>query len=420
MIDESSRERPQNRIEFVNLQIKEFDSAVSFTQRRLLLTFAILGFTILIVILLVATRPEANTDIKAPVTTRVEVIQVARQDLQPRVELTGVLRPRQVASLQFEVAGELLQRSVEPGTQVLAGDLLLLLDEADYQDTVVEAEAQTRETRAAIEQDRLLIKLARENRNLARNEFERLEKLGKGSLASASTRDSARQKLLNLESELARLDYSIASGEARLARQQAALNRAQRNLRRTRLEAPFDGRVNRVMVEVGDSLQANTPALELIDTAALELHLEVSGDVAGALRLGQAVQVEVDDASVPGELIAMQFDPDPQTHTHPLKIRVSGQDLLPGELGRVALPLRPANDALVVPTSALLREEGGQYLFLVNDGRLERRQVVAGLRIGSRQAIREGVTAGETVVARDVEVLSDDLEVEIEASESAP
>ena len=86
----------------------------------------------------------------------------------------------------------------------------------------------------------------------------------------------------------------------------------------------------------------------------------------------------------------------------------------------MALPLRPAKDALVVPTSALLREEGGQYLFLVNDGRLERRQVVAGLRIGSRQAIREGVTAGETVVARDVEVLSDDLEVEIEASESAP
>jgi RND family efflux transporter MFP subunit len=386
----------------------------------LLLTIAILGITILVVALLFVTRPEASTEIKDPVITRVEVIPVAVEDLQPRVALTGVLRPRQVATLQFEVSGELLQQTVEPGVRVAAGELLLRLDDADYQDALVEAEAQLKETRAAIAQDRLLIKLARENRDLARNEFNRLEKLGKGSLASASNRDSARQKLLNLESELARLDYSIASGQARLARQEAALNRARRNLQRTRLEAPFDGRVNRVMVEVGDSLQVNTPALELIDNSALELHLEVSGDVAAAVALGQTLSVEVDGEDVPGELIAMQFDPDPQTHTHPVKIRVSGSNLLPGELGRVALPLRPAKGALVVPASALMREEGGQYLFLVNQGRLERRAVVAGLRVGERQAIRKGVVAGERVVARDVEVLSDGLEVELEAGEAKP
>ena len=393
---------------------------MSSTQRRLLQTLLILGITIGIVALLTLTRPEASSEIKAPVVTRVEVVRVVVEDLQPRVDLTGVLRPRQVATLQFEVSGELLQQWVEPGTRVAAGDLLLQLDEADYRDALVEAESQLKETRAAIAQDQRLIKLARENRDLARNEFERLEKLGKGSLASASTRDGARQKLLNLESELARLEYSIASGEARLARQEAALNRARRNLQRARLEAPFDGRVNRVMVEVGDSLQPNTPALELIDTTALELQLAVSGDVAAALSLGQRVEVEVDGEPVPGELIAMQYDPDPQTHTHPVKIRVSGQNLLPGELGRVALPLRPANDALVVPAPALLREEGGQYLFLLRDGRLERRAVVAGIRIGDRQAIRKGVVAGEAVVARDVEVLSDGLEVEIESAESAP
>jgi RND family efflux transporter MFP subunit len=393
---------------------------VSFTLRRLILTLAILGITIVIVALLVVTRPEANSEIKAPVIARVEVTRVGVEDLQPRIELTGVLRPRQVATLQFDVSGELMQQTVEPGARVAKGDLLLQLDEADYQDALVEAEAQVRETRAAIAQDQLLIKLARENRDLARNEFERLEKLGKGSLASVSTRDSARQQLLNLESELARLDYSIESGQARLARLEAALNRARRNLQRTRLEAPFDGRVNRVMVEVGDSLQTNTPALELIDTAALELHLEVSGDVAAALSLGQVVTVEVDGEAVPGELIAMQFNPDLQTHTHPVKIRVAGQNLLPGELGRVALPLRPAKGALVVPASALLREEGGQYLFLVSDGRLERRPVVAGQRVGERQAIRKGVAAGDTVVARDVEVLSEGLEVEIETVGSEP
>ncbi len=388
---------------------------MSFAPSRLLLTLAILIVTVLVVILLIATRPQANTEMKSPSVTRVEVTRVQVDDLQPRVELTGVLRPRQMASLRFEVSGELRERAVEPGTRVKAGDLLLQLDDADYRDAVIESEAQVRETRAGIEQDRILHKLARENRDLAQQEYRRLEKLGEGSLASASTRDGARQKLLGLESDLARLDYSIESGKARLARQEAALSRAERNLRRTRLEAPFDGRVNRVLVEVGDSLQSNTLALELIDTEALELRLEVSGDVTSALHLGQAVTVSVDGRPVAGELIALQYDPDPQTHTHPIRIRVPGEGLLPGELGQVALPLRLRRKALVVPAAALLREEGAQYLFVVAEGRLERRPVVAGLRIDDRQAIRKGVAAGETVVARDVEVLNDGLEVVIES-----
>jgi RND family efflux transporter MFP subunit len=393
---------------------------VSSTLRRLLLSLAILFVTILLVFLLIVTRPEANTEMKSPPVTRVEVTRVRVEDLQPRVALTGVLRPRQVASLRFEVSGELLQRLVQPGASVSKGDLLLQLDDADYRDAVVEAEAQVIETRAGIAQDLALLKLARENRDLARKEYQRLEKLGKGSLASASTRDSARQKLLNLESELARLDYSVESGRARLARQQAALSRARRNLERTRLAAPFEGRVNRVLVEVGDTLQANTLALELIDTAVLELRLEVSNDVAGALSLGQPVTVHVEGRQIAGELVALQLDPDPETHTHPIGIRVAGNNLLPGELGRVALPLRLRKQALVVPASALLREEGGHYLFIVQDGRLERRPVTAGVRIDERQAIREGVAAGETVVARDVEVLNDGLEVVIEAERSAP
>lgn len=388
--------------------------------RRLYLMLGILLATILVVALLIATRPEAKSDMKSPAVTRVEVVRVAVEDLQPRVELTGVLRPRQVASLRFEVSGKLALRAVEPGERVSAGDLLLQLDDADYRDEVVEAESQLAETRAALEQDRALLKLARDNRDLAQREYQRLEKLGKDSLASVSTRESSRQQLNSLQSEVARLSFSVESNQARLARLEAALNRARRNQARARLLAPFDGQVNRVLAEVGDYLQGNSMVLELIDTHSLELRLEVSGDVAAALALGQRITVDVDGKRVEGELIALQYDPDPQTHTHPIRIRIPGEGLLPGQLGQVGLPLRSRNQALVVPASALLREEGGQYLFLVNDSRLRRQRVVPGIRQGERQVIRQGVAAGDLVVARDVEVLSDALAVQVEDRGSAP
>ncbi len=375
---------------------------------------------VIVVVLLFVTRPEANVEMKQPGITRVEVAEVLQRDLLPKVTFTGVLRPRQVASLRFEVAGELTAREVEPGESVSEGDLLLGLANEDYRDALSESESQLTETRATQERDAALLKLARENRRLAEREYQRLEKLGKGSLASVSTRESARQQLINLQSEEARLVFSQQSSRARLARQEAANNRARRNLERTHLLAPFSGRVNRVMVEVGDYLQGNSPVLELIDAAALELEVAVSGDVAAALTLGQQLTVNVDDREVAGVLVALQIDPDSQTHTHPLRIRVPGQGLLPGQLGRVDLPLRPRRDALVVPASAVMREEGKHYVFLVRANRLVRRQVVPGIRQGDWRLLLQGVEPGDRLVARDVEVLSHDIEVQVEPGGKVP
>ena len=243
--------------------------------RRFLLTLAILIVTVAVVALLVATRPEANMEVKQPAVTRVEVTRVEQRDIKPEVTSTGLLRPRQSASIRFEVSGELQVRHVEPGHQVEAGAPLLQLEDADYRDALTEAESQLRETRATLKRDQALLDLAKENRRLAEREYQRLEELGKGSLASVSTRESARQQLINLQGEEARLVFSLQTNRARMERQKAALSRAQRNLDRTRLLAPFKGRVNQVMVESGDYVQANTLVLELIDTSALELQAAV-------------------------------------------------------------------------------------------------------------------------------------------------
>ncbi|KRT53772.1 efflux RND transporter periplasmic adaptor subunit [endosymbiont of Ridgeia piscesae] len=389
-------------------------------RRRFLLTLLILVLTIVAVFGLVKTRPRPQAEFSAVVLSRVEVIEAVQRALQPQLQLTGVLQPWQLARLGFEVKGELLERRVEPGQRVRQGELLLRLDDADYRDALTEARAQLRETRAGIERDQRLLKLAQQQRQLAEREFQRLERLGQDSLASGSTRDSARQQLLKLESDAARLSFGIDSGKARLAQQQAAAARAERNLQRSHLLAPFDGRVNRVEVEVGDYLQPASLVVELIRDDYLELSLEVSTDIAAVLRLGQSLAVELPDGPRQAELVALQPVPDARTHTHPIRLKLLGAGLLPGMLGRVALPLRSYSDAILVPVSALLREAGQAWLFVVNEGRLERRAVEAGIVDQGWQLIEAGLQPGELVVARDVEVLSDGLAVETERLESAP
>jgi len=384
--------------------------------RNKTVSFKFLLFLLLVVIalviVLISTRPVKQPALQAPPPVRVETTAVRRMDLQPQRELTGYLRPARKSTLHFELSGRVVARLVEAGDAVAAGALLLRLEDGDYRDAVAEAEARLAEERAAVARDRRLLAFVEDNRALQRREVRRLEQLGEESLASESKLDEARQRLLQLRAEEEKLRYSVATAESRLALREAALRRAARNLARTRLEAPYEAVVNQVFLEEGDYVSPATAAVEIVRLDALDLYLEAGAEVAAALRAGQRVQVFVDASSRTGRVVAVQQDPDPRTFTHAIRIRVPGAGLLPGRPARALLPLKPLSGVLVAPVSAVLRDDGKAFVFVVSkEGRLVRRRVLPGERIGDLQVLREGVAAGEVLVARDVALLSDGQQV---------
>ncbi len=359
----------------------------------------------------VASKPEPQTELVALAPARVVTTRIETQQLIPEVRLVGQLQPSARAQLHFEQAGTLAERRVEPGASVVAGQPLLRLEDGDQRDALALAEAQLTQEEAAIARDRHLLVLARHNRDLAEAEVTRLDKLSDAALASQSTRGSARQALLALQQEVARLDYSVNTAEARLAQRRAERERAARALARTELRAPFAGRVNRVAAQPGDYMNSNGLALELVALEQLDLYTEVSGEVAAALSLGQRLTVTLDGHELAGELVALQPDPDATTHTHALRIRLPGAGLRPGQLAQVSLhlPARPA--APVVPITALLREDGQAWLYVLEVDRLQRREVQLGRRVDGLMELSGGAAPGETIVARDVAALADGQQV---------
>lgn len=384
-------------------------------KRRITGKLLVLLGLLVIAVLVVLTRPDSQQPVADLVPLRVIPAPVLRQDLTPVERLSGRLQPVRRVTLRFEVAGQLQTRPVEPGQPVEAGALLLALDTADYADVVQETEAQYEVERASVERDRRLLDLAEANRKTQAREVERLQKLGTQSLVSASRLDESRQRLLQLQAEEAQLKHSVLTAKARLALRKAARDQAQRNLDRTGLNAPFAGRVNRVLVDVGDYVTAGTQAIELIDVSELDLYLEVRGETAAALTLGQTFPVLIGDRSVQGRLVAVQTDPDPTTFTHAIRVRIAGDQARPGELAQIELPLQPLHDVLTVPSTALLREAGHQYVFRIEADRLQRVEVRAGPQVQAVQVLYSGVEAGQQVVARDVAALSDGQQVSVAA-----
>jgi RND family efflux transporter MFP subunit len=382
----------------------------TLTPRHFLL---LLALSALLLFLIIFSRPEKTSRLRAPIVPPVMVVAVTQSEVHPTLQLRGRLQPRLAATLSAEVAGRVVARSAEPGQRVAAGALLLQQEDGDYRDALTRAEAQLTQERAAVERDRRLLLLAQQNRKLQAQEVARQERLGSESLSSVSRRDEAQQRLLQLQAEEARLDYAMATAASRLSQRRAELDSAQRDLDRCRIVAPFAGTVNAVQVEVGDRLAVNQQLVSLVLLEEMDFYAELPGDVQSSLTLGQVVSVSVDGVAREGRLVSLQREPERATHTLALRVRLAGEGLIPGALAETQVPLLPLSNALLVPVAALLREDGKAYLFVEQGGRLARRQVRTGQRDGEAIVITDGVTAGERIVARDVAALSDGQQVKV-------
>jgi len=360
-------------------------------------------------------RPAEEPALRALAPLAVAVNDTRVVDLYPLETVSGHLQPARRAWLRFEVDGRVAARHVEAGRQVEADALLLELDARDYRDAFIQAQANWREAKEELERDRSLLKLAQRSRKLQQEEVSRLQQLGERSLASKTLLGDAQALLAQRQSEEARLKSSVENGPQRVAAREAAMDLAQRNLERTGLRAPFAGRVNQVLLQVGDFAGRNQQALELISDQ-LDFYTQVRGSVARALNIGQQVQVVVAGQTYTATVFSVQPDPDPATFTHAVRLSMPAAERRSGMAGAAQLPLAPLSQALVVPATAVLLDDGRAFLFKLDGEHLRRVAVELGTRVGQQQVIASGIDAGQTVVVRDVAALADGQRVVAEVA----
>jgi len=377
-------------------------------------TLILIVSVVLLTLGLIATKPTPEAVLVEVKPLRIVLAQVIARDVQPVVTLSGYFQAAQQVALAAEVTGQVIERVHEAGDFVAAGDVILRLDGRDYDDALIEAQARLAQEQAAIERDTRLLALARHNRELQQQEVARQQRLGTASLASGSALDMAQQKLFQLQGEEERLSFAVTTGPARLNLAQSAVNRAQRQVNRSQISAPFAGVLNSVSADKGDRIKLNQEVAELVNLAQLDLYLEVDSQTAAVLVQGQSLRVSQGGVSYDGQIIALQRAPQSNTFTHQVRVRVDNADkvLRPGQLASAELPLLAQPKALIVPVEALVHDDGKAYVFVVTVDKTQRRLVQLGVRQGLEQVVLSGVVEGEQIVARDVAALTDDMTVQ--------
>ena len=333
----------------------------------------------------------------------VKLLTVGASEVQAQRLFAADVRARVESRLGFRVAGKLVQRPVELGQVVRAGQLLAQLDARDYRLAVQAAQAQ--------------VAAATTQRDLAQADYERFAQLKAQNFISGAELDRRRA---SLQAAQAQLTQALA---------QASSQGNQENY--TQLRADADGVVTAIEAEPGQVLEPGQTVLRLAQGGARDAVFAVPEDLVGQLRVGQEVAVRPWGGAAEGvaKLRATVRDiaasADPVTRTFTVKAALSGSPLPPLGATLTVYPSAFAPrgvQALRLPTSALWAQ-GQQTAVWVFDAASStvRAQVIEVAQVdGNEVLVRAGLQAGAQVVATGVHVLAPGQKVSIYQAKTAP
>ncbi len=291
----------------------------------------------------------------------VEVALPARTDIAALFAATAPLTADRDAVVPARAAGRVVEILVEEGDRVRAGQPLARLDGE----------------RAGLE-----MRKARADFERAERELARAARLRERRLISAAAFETCQydRDALAATFELKRLAFE-----------------------HTTIRATIDGVLAERRVKVGWRLAAGEPAFRIADTRRLVAELYIPQSQVGRIREGQDVTITVD--ALPGARVAASIDRvsptiDTANGSFRATIYVDNADgvLAPGMFGRFAIAWETHEQALVVPTRALLREDGKDVVYVVRDGAAWRRPVEIGIGRGDLTEITGGLAANDAVV----------------------
>lgn len=306
-------------------------------------------------------------------------VDVVRSDVkEPIRAFPGRVAASESANVASKVAGQVISLLVEAGDEVETGDLLLTLDDTDYQLNLRQAEA---------------------NYNLAKVSFDRVSSSRERNIATQADFDNAK---------------------ANLDKATVALQQAQNQLENTKIRAPFDGTVVRVSPTRFDFIAAAHPLVTIQSTDNIDVLFQVPSDIIAQMNEDvERTNVEVIFDAYPNDVYSAdvrEFSASSDRSTRSFDVTLTLQKppreegtLLPGMDATVLLDLARLTDrpALSIPSHAVFYQNQQAYVWRLDDRQVEKTAVSLGDFRGGFVTLLDGLSEGDQIVAAGVNKLID-------------
>jgi membrane fusion protein, multidrug efflux system len=310
---------------------------------------------------------------RGPQALNVQGMVVTPRDLSEIIIYTGSLMSDEETDLSFETSGRIIAIYFEEGTHVRRGDLM-----AKINDRPLQAQLQ---------------RLQAQKRLVEEREFRQ---------RSLLERDAISQEAYDqVVTELQVIEADIALMEARIAE--------------TELRAPFDGIVGLRRLSEGAYVNPNSPIARLVKNKPLKIEFSVAEKYSGQISPGFPINFSVDGQAFSASVYAV--DPKINVNTRTIMVRAiypnTNEELKPGRFTNITLQLSETDNAIAIPTEAVIPEMEGEKVFVYRSGLAQQKYVTLGLRTESHVEITGGLEFGDTLLTSGVMQLRPNMPVSI-------
>jgi len=360
-------------------------------------------------------------------TAKPVATEVVRQDTVKRsVELVGTLAAVDQVMISSEADGKVSRILADLGDRVTAGQTLIQVDREKQQYNLEQQQASLARALAqygAPDPQHLPdvektpdVQKANADLVQAKQAFDRTSELFKRTLVPQQMLDDAAAAL---QSKRASYDLSLQSAKnlrASIQASEASMKLADRQLRDTEIRAPFDGYVEKRLVNLGELVKAQMPVMAVVRVDPLKVVAEIPEKMAPWINEGQPVQLLVDaypDRTFTGKVSRISPAVNTATRAFPFEALVPNKDavLKPGTFARVHIESGKVDEVLTLSFKALQYRYGVNRVFLVDGDKLTVRELKVGDRLGDRIEVIDGVKKGDTVAVTDVDKLVDGMKI---------
>ena len=211
----------------------------------------ILVSSVILFVLMIKLKPEAEFQEPKIIPQLVETMVAYPSEVSAKISSQGTIRPEHEIFITSELSGKVawVSESFLDGAGFRTGDTLMKIEKRDYELALISTESSLFQAKLALEREEA-------ESNLASIEWKRV---GKGDASSLTLREP-----------------QLAQARAVLAAAEAAYEQSKRNLERTSIIAPFDGRVRKKMVDLGTNLIPGARVADIYATASFEVRLPIA------------------------------------------------------------------------------------------------------------------------------------------------
>jgi len=302
----------------------------------------------------------SNENKSAPPALAADVIVLKMDSIHNNYYGTGSLLPNEEVELKAQISGRIMDVLFTEGERVHKNQLLLKIDDREWQAQRLRFKADLDNA----EKDLLRKKALIEIKGLSQEEL-----------------DNAENRVNMLKANIAELDVKIDNAN---------------------IKAPFDGRLGLRMVSRGDFISTGSSVVRISDNSKLKLDFSVPEQFANMVVKGQEVKFYISNSKQ--EYIATVYATEPRIHesNRSLDVRAlvgnSHENILPGSFANVVLTLEELNNALLVPTEAIVLELNATKVWRINSGTAEKIEVETGVRFTKNVQLSKGVNAGDSIL----------------------